>query len=234
MVLRLAGIVFTAVLVAGVRPFCAGAGEIVAAAEPAYCNPAGFPQREIPVAADGLHNLQKLHAFRLGRVVVAGLAVGNSEAAAVRDLARRFSPAMDEAHWCTWYVNNGNAEAARSFNFHYVPNPAWLSEETAPRAYLEALGSSFADDPESLLSCAKDHGYVALGCDGMMHRGPTLYGMLLAYSGCRPENAAQIVNAIWGLNGVSPDVRLAIIRASYDFGRAHPEQSARLRDLLSR
>jgi hypothetical protein len=202
-------------------------------AEPAYCDPATFSRLEVPLAKEERKHVKRLHVFRLGRVTVAGLAVGHSAPAAVRALAGRFSRAGTGERYCTWYLNDGNPEASRTFNFHYVPNPILLDETRGPAVYLQALDSSFAADAESFLSCAEQHGFLALGCDGMRHRGPTVFGMLLAFSGCAPEHALRIANDFWDLNGVRPAVRLAIIRAAYDRGRAHPGESERLRALLA-
>ncbi len=68
-----------------------------------------------------------------------------------------------------------------------------------------------------------------MDCNGMRHRGPTSFGMLLTYSGCSAEPANTTVNKIWGLNGVNPAVRLAIIQKAYDYGQSNPEQSGAFR-----
>jgi hypothetical protein len=201
--------------------------------EPAYCLPAAFHGREIPVAAEDGAGLSRLHAYRLGKVLFAGLAVGESEQSKVRALAQRHSSAPGPERFCTWYVNRGNPEAAGTFVFRYVPNPSALGEREAAAAYLDVLRGSLLDDPEGFLACAADHGYIAVGCDGMRHRGPTAFGMVLTFSGCEPGHALQIVNDIWGLNGVPEGVRLAILRAAHELGRANPAESARLRDLFT-
>jgi hypothetical protein len=159
--------------------------------------------------------------------------VGESQQSRVRALAQQYSSAAGPELYCTWYVNRGNPEAANAFVFRYVPNPSALGAESAPAAYLDVLRGSLLDDPEGFLGCAADHGYIAVGCDGMRHRGPTAFGMVLAFSGCKPGHALQIVNDIWGLNGVPEGVRLAILRAAHELGRANPAESARLRDLFT-
>jgi len=200
--------------------------------EPPYCLPAAFHDREIPVTAEDGAGLSRLRAYRLGKVLLAGLAVGESEQPKVRALAQRHSSAAGPERFCTWYVNRGNPEAASTFVFRYVPNPGSLGEEAAA-TYLEALRGSLLDGEEGFLDCAADHGYIAVGCDGMKHRGPTVFGMVLGFSGCEPEHALEIVDDIWGLNGVPADTRLAIIRAAHELGRANPAESARLRELFT-
>jgi hypothetical protein len=202
--------------------------------EPAYCLPAAFHGRAVRFTAEEAAGLSRLHAYRLGTVLLAGLAVGDSEQSQVRALAQRRGSAAAPEHYCTWYVNRGNPEAASTFFFRYVPNPSPLGAEAAAATYLDELGGWFLDKPDGFLGCAADHGYIALGCDGMMHRGPSVFGMVLAFSGCTPEHALEIVDDIWGLNGVPQGTRLAIIRAAHEHGRANPAQSARLRELFSK
>jgi hypothetical protein len=67
----------------------------------------------------------------------------------------------------------------------------------------------------------------------MAHRGPTVFGMLLAYSGCSAEHSLEITNQIWGLNGVKRKVRLAIIRKAYELGNTQKESRKRLAELFS-
>jgi hypothetical protein len=204
-----------------------------AAGEPPYCIPEAFHGLEIPVTAEDGAGLSRLHAYRLGKVLLAGLAVGESEQSKVRALAHRQGSAAAPEHYCTWYVNKGNPEAASTLVFRYVPNPDSLGEVEAAASYLAALRESLLDGQEGFLGCAANHGYIAVGCDGMMHRGPSVFGMVLAFSGCEPEHALEIVDDIWGLNGVPQGTRLAVIRAAHEHGRANPAQSARLRDLFT-
>jgi hypothetical protein len=196
--------------------------------EPGYCNPAAFSNYEIANPAQGLQGLERLHAYRLGKVVLAGLAVGHSGGSAVQELAKRYAPGAAPDNYCTWYINKGNREAERMFDHHYVPNPKGLDERTGPPAFMSELETSFERDATSFVACAEKYGYIAEGCNGQRHRGPTLFGMILAYSGCTPEHSAEIANAIWGLNDVAPEVRLAIIRAAYELGRENADASAAL------
>jgi hypothetical protein len=199
------------------------------AGEPPFCVPDVFIKQEI--AAEDAGAITRLHAYRLGSVVLAGMAIGESEAAAVADLAADHGAAADEL-FCTWYVNRGNAAAEKRFHHVYVPNPSSLSPDQAAVQYGELLGPAFAEGKGSIWWCLEEKGYLAVGCNGQKHRGPTVFGMVLAALGCSPENAAEIVNRVWGLNGVPPANRLAPIRQAYDLGAErfglHPRMRERL------
>lgn len=203
-------------------------------AAPAYCDPNVFRSREETSAAAGIAGLRRAHAYRLGKVLLVGLAVGDSDPIAVQELARRHSSAAAAEGFCTWYVNKGNPEAAKRFMSRPLPNPSLEERGERLETYLAVLGPSFLDTAQSFSSCAAEHGYIALGCDWMMHRGPTVFGMLLAFSGCSPENALQIANETWGMNDIPADTRLAFIRAAHEFGLRHRPERDRLRELLSR
>ena len=200
------------------------------AGEPPFCVPDVFIKQEI--AEEDAGAIKRLHAYRLGSVVLAGMAIGESEAADVADLAADHGLAADE-RFCTWYVNRGNAAAEKRFSHVYVPNPSSLSADEAARQYGELLGPAFAEGKGSVWWCLEEKGYLALGCNGQKHRGPTVFGMVLAALGCSPENAAEIVNRIWGLNGVPPAHRLAPIRKAYDLGAERSGLHPRLRERLS-
>ena len=85
----------------------------------------------------------------------------------------------------------------------------------------------------SFLSCAENRHYLALGCNSMAHRGPTVFGMLLAFSGCTPEHSLEIVNHIWGQNGVSDETRLTLIQEGATHGKTRPESREHFRELFS-
>lgn len=197
-----------------------------AADEPAYCRPEVFLAQEVTPEkgkADLLPN--RLRAFRLGKTLLVGASVFMSDA--MGELAKANSTAGPDAGFCTWYLNKGRPYSQMDFNWRYVENPKRMSAHSA-KDWMEELSSSFGTDPVSFVSCAERHGYIAGGCNSQSHRGPTLFGMILAYSGCSPENAAQITNSLWGLNSVSEEVRLAIIRAAYELGAAEPAYRKRL------
>lgn len=198
---------------------------IATAAEPAYCNPKTFYSKEIK---HGNTKLKRARMFQLGETKVMGVAVGDSKAEDLVDFAYKNSDAKTSDKFCTWYYNDGNEKAEAWFNWNYVSNPMWMSPSTGAKKFSSALKNEFSKDETSFLSCAQNHKYIAMGCNGQKHRGPSVFGMMLAYSGCSVNNAATIVNTIWGLNGVGKDTRLAIINEGKKFGDADPEGRRRL------
>jgi hypothetical protein len=84
-----------------------------------------------------------------------------------------------------------------------------------------------------MVECAVDQGYLAVGCDGMKHRGPSVFAMFLAYSGCEAKNAAKIANKIWGLDTVPENTRLGIAKAGYELGNANPAARKALQTVMS-
>ena len=191
-----------------------------ARAEPPYCSLDQFKKAEIKSPVSGL---KRVHVFQLGETVLAGLAIGQSNAKSVSELSGSFSSAGVQNDYCTWYVNSGNSEAEKRFVHHLLPHPMTVSPSTEADTYLSTMHDSFELDAPSFQSCIVQNHYLAIGCNGMMHRGPTVFGMLLAYSGCSAEHAENIVDAIWGLNGVDRAVRLSIISRAFDLGNANPE-----------
>jgi len=199
-------------------------------AEPTFCVPDVFLKLEIP--QNDAEGIKRLHMYRLGETVLAGMAIGESEASSVARLAAALGVTQED-HFCTWYVNRGNVEAERSFWQIYLPSPSSLSAEEAAGQYGELFGPAFAEGTGSIWWCLEEKGFLAVGCNGQLHRGPTVFGMVLAALGCSPEHAAEIVNRIWGLNGVPPDVRLAAIRRGYDLGSSRPELRSEIQKRLT-
>jgi hypothetical protein len=200
--------------------------------EPSYCNPTEFYKHEISGANGTINGIQRLHMYQLGKVKVAGLAVGASMTESVKALSDKYSSSDVREKYCTWYFNVGNHDAKMTFNWHYVPNPTHISPAEASQIFIKSLASSFDADSVSFVSCAERFNYLAMGCDEQRHRGPTAFGMMLAYSGCSPEHAAEIVNTLWGLNGIPAETRLAIIRAGGELGQSHQAGSQKLRALF--
>ncbi|HEX4924335.1 MAG TPA: hypothetical protein VFV50_09620 [Bdellovibrionales bacterium] len=198
-----------------------------AAAQPAYCTLEGLKATEKTEEAG---RLKRMRVFQLGQVIVAGLGVGDSEAVSVKKLASKYSNASAAQKYCTWYVNDGNDGAKRAFNWRYVSKPM---DSDDVGEYLAKLGPVFAENAVNMMKCAEQQRFIAMGCNGMKHRGPTLFGMLLAYSGCDPKAATRAVNSIWGLNGVDAGVRAAIIKKAYELGEKNPEARERLQAQLA-
>lgn len=193
--------------------------------EPAYCNPNTFYSKEVN---HGNSKLVRGHLYQLGSTKVMGVAVGNSKATDLANFAQKQSTARASDKYCTWYFNEGDSEAEAWFSHYYLPNPKGLTTTTGPKIYNDTIKDIFANTLPSFLSCAQNHKYIAMGCNGQKHRGPTVFGMMLAFSGCSPQNAATIVNNIWGLNGVKPEVRLSIINEGKKLGDADPEARYRM------
>ena len=216
--------------------------------EPAYCDPALFDEKEMDLGnfekltASGI---QRAHGFKLGKVTLIGVGVGDSKTSALIDLAHKYSDHLTkDKRYCTWYLNHPKGlvpkedeyrvSAARAFNHLDVKrNPMSLTEKEATDEFMQVLEKAFDLHANSFLNCASEQHYIALGCNGMRHRGPTAFGMLLAFSGCSPEHALEIANQVWGLNGVKRKVRLAVIQKAYDLGQSHSVSRKKLAQLFS-
>jgi hypothetical protein len=194
-------------------------------AEPAYCQPANFKNSEI--MQQPVNNLQNAHIYKLGNTTVVGLAIGDTNASDTAKLAQHYSSVGATEKYCTWYVNEGNTEAEQAFVHEYLDKPGDDAVKYS-QEYITKMAPHIDQNPINFVSCIEKRGYIAIGCNGMKHRGPSVFGMLLGYSGCSPANANAIVNQVWGLNGVKENVRVAIIQKAYDLGVAHPELSQRL------
>lgn len=216
--------------------------------EPSYCDPALFDEKEMDLGdfeklkADGI---QRAHGFKLGQVTLIGLGVGDSKTSSVVHLAQKYSEHLtQEKRYCTWYLNHPKGlipredqyriTSAKMFNHLDVnKNPMSLNEKEATEEFMKVLEKAFDTHANSFLNCATDQHYIALGCNGMRHRGPTVFGMLLAFSGCSPEHALEISNQVWGLNGVKRKVRLAVIRKAYELGQSRSNSRKKLAQLFS-
>jgi len=207
--------------------------------EPSYCDPARFDEAEIPVEVKGkgkISGLVRAHAFRLGKVTLVGLGVGDSPVKEVIELSQRLAPGNKAPHSCTWYLNHAKSEtdlnrklAASTFvHRDIVKSPVLLTEEEASSSFMKVLSSSFDQDTVNFISCAAEQHYLAIGCNEMMHRGPTVFGMILALSGCTPAHALEIADQIWGLNQVKRKVRLAVIQKAFELGQDRKESRKQL------
>jgi hypothetical protein len=198
--------------------------------EPTFCKPDTFFRHEIRPSDDT--GLDRLRMFRIGDAVFAGMAIGTSESRAVARLASEHGAGKAD-RLCTWYVNRGMTEAEQLFHHSYLSHPTSQPLSAAIAEYSSFLKSAIAPGRDGLLECLADTGYVAVGCNGQLHRGPTVFGMVLAYAGCTPAHALEIVNRIWGANGIPPGTRREIFRASHTLGAEQPAARERiLRRLL--
>jgi hypothetical protein len=197
------------------------------ASEPAYCSPASFKSFEIDSPAA---KVERLHAFQMGHVYLAGLAVGNSKVSEVKKMASHYSNASAQDKYCTWYFNDGNSEAEKTFNWKDLPKP---TSDKVINEWTSKVLPIFHDNAVNFVGCAERQKYIALGCQGQKHRGPTVFGMLLAYSGCSPKNAVAIANSLWGSNGIPTSVREKLAQKAYELGQKFPQNSQRLQQALT-
>ncbi|MEO5968666.1 MAG: hypothetical protein ABIQ95_01960 [Bdellovibrionia bacterium] len=206
--------------------------------EPSYCDPAKFDETEIPLEGgkERTSSLARAHAFRLGKVTLVGLGVGDSPVKDVIELSKRLAPGSKASNYCTWYLNHAKSEkdlnkklAETTFVHRDIEkNPIALTEEEASTIFMKTLLTSFDQDTVNFISCASEQNYLALGCNEMMHRGPTVFGMILAFSGCSPSHSLEIVDQTWGLNHVKRKVRLAVIQKAYQLGQDRKDSRKRL------
>ncbi len=209
---------------------------------PGYCNAKTFERLEVFDYQDVLGKgdaIHRQHVFKLGQIVLTGVAIGASKTGSIEKIAIHYSPHSSNDQFCTWYLNIPSAQfpagydAERAFLYAPIrPNPRYMAVKEGVAAFEAAIGSQFSDSHPSFVSCLAKHSYLALGCNSMKHRGPSVFGMLLSYSGCEPESSLQIVNSIWGANGVDDHVRLAIIRWAFDYGASNPTSRLAVQSLL--
>lgn len=195
------------------------------ATEPSYCDPKVFYSKEIKTKTRGL---KRAHFYQLGEVKVLGVGVGTSNTNDLVEFAKKYSTAESSDKYCTWYYNQGNFDASNRFTHIYLKNPDDLTTVTGPKEYGGKLKDQFSHAVTSYLSCAINHKYIAMGCNSQKHRGPTVFGMMLAFSGCSPAKSAEIVNTVWGLNGIEAEVRQSIIAEGKRLGDLDPEARMRL------
>jgi hypothetical protein len=198
-----------------------------AGAEPRFCDPAKIQEYE---RGNNIPYLKRIHVYQFGKLTLAGLAVGNSDYRYVQSLAKQYG--VQDAKSCTWYFNTGNDDAAAAFNHIPLPRP-WLRAPSIAKKYEEKLDGAFDRLPGNMLECAREEGFIAMGCDGMKHRGPSVFAALLAYAGCTPEHAMQIANKVWGTNLVAKSTRQAIAAVGETYARENPEAAAELRKIMT-
>lgn len=203
-------------------------------AEPTYCSPLQFKNLELKKYSG---DLSRLRVFKVGSVYLTGLAIGsedaNDVAAFIDGLAAETKTVID-SKYCAFYFHKRNRLATTTFHHRYFNNPRDIrgnptttpAEQTA-REYIEGFG----EISERLFACAEMKN-ITMGCSLMKHRGPTIFGMLLAYSGCTVENSERIVNEVWGENGVPNENRRAAYRQAFALGSAEFENRQRLQILF--
>ncbi len=204
--------------------------DLAVSKEPYFCHPDNFLKLERRDAQSGTN---RLRVFQVGKLTLAGMAVGDSETSFVDSIAERLAQVPRSEKSCTWYMNKGNAQAEAMFNHAYVPAPfPWKSKQETADEYLETLAPHFAANPINIVNCASKYNYVAFGCNGQKHRGPSTFAMFLAVAGCDPANTAEIVKRIWGSNHVSSEHRTAISERGQSLALKNPEIRAKLLEVM--
>lgn len=204
----------------------------ISTTEPAFCTPANFYRTEFAINTSGL---DRAYAFKVGKLTLVGLAVGSSGKQAMVDLAQLLSDPNARAganeKYCTWYFNDGKPEYTRFFNWKYLDFP---DGDIAPMVelYDRDMGPVLTRSTNSFLECSERNKYLAFGCDGMEHRGPTAFAMLLSYVGCSPRNAVEIAVKYWGRNTITDEMRRAIATRAQEMSDRDPVARQRLRDLM--
>lgn len=189
-------------------------------AEPYFCHPDNFMKLE---RRDMQSGENRLRVFQIGKLKLVGMAIGDSETSFVDSVAERLAQVPRSEKSCTWYMNKGNADAESRFNHAYVPMPApWTSIQKIADQYIEVIAPHFAENDINIVNCATKYNYVAFGCNGQKHRGPSTIAMFLSVAGCSPENTAKIAKRIWGSNHVSSEHRTAISERGQQLALENP------------
>lgn len=198
------------------------------AGEPAFCNPNTFYAKEFSINDDGL---ERAHAFQIGALKVVGLAVGGSGRQQMVNLAQQLGGAGAAQKYCTWYLNDGEEAYTRFFNWQYMDFPDGSISNMVP-IWERDFKPVLTDRTNSFLECAERNRYVAFGCDGQAHRGPTAMAMLLGFVGCTPQHAREIAVHYWGQNGITNAMREAIAKRGNELGAADPQARQRFLNLM--
>lgn len=208
---------------------CSAQQSSVPQTEPSFCDPDTFKTHEVTSPVD---NLLKAHIYQFNHFDLAGLAVENSPTELVESLAQHYANYSADEKFCTWYFNDGNDQAAQVFQQKYLSNPIFGDANALVEEYSSVLDDSFDRAAVNFITCARDHGYLAMGCDGMKHRGPSVFAMFLSFAGCTPEHSVALVESVWGKNFVAQAKRLALAQKAYEMGQARPESRRELQSLF--
>jgi hypothetical protein len=183
------------------------------------------------------HVLGNAREFNFRRFRIMSCAVGTIKDRVVMDwcLFRNFRHGLtDESEhdgkYCTWYFNSGDHDFdsldAKTL-FHHLPvkhNPIYYWSTKPFEKIRDAL--------PQMVETAEKYGYLAMGCDGNKHRGPSVFAMFLCLAGVAPREATKIANEFFGCNFVLPFVRRRIASLGYELGNQNPELRTRLQVLI--
>ena len=189
-------------------------------ASPSFCSLNNLLSKQVSYSSKGI---DRSHIFKLGKITLAGLAVGTSDAAEVSSMANSFGGKNS----CVWYLNKGNRNAQKRFSNYPLPYPSEKANLSGFEDFMEEMISS-----GNFESCVKENHFLALGCNEMKHRGPTAMGMVLTFAGCSAQEASNIVNTLWGLNGVAESVRLEVINQGVEYRQRYPQIAKQFQGLL--
>lgn len=195
------------------------------AAEPAFCSIEYFEARRLKVDLPGV---EKLKVFQLGKLKFVNAAIGGSDAI---ELAK-YSTSRDE-QYCTWYYNSGNEDAETLFRHVHMTGPykaniKWIwSDKLIADRYERKLNPELPD----MLQCIEE-GYLAGGCNGDNHRGPTVDVWFLGVAGCTPKTSVKIVEHFFGKNHVKTSTREAVAERGYITGNNIPEYRTRIQAMI--
>jgi hypothetical protein len=157
-------------------------------------------------------------------------AVGtSSDQRLINECASRSKDGQD-GKYNTFYFNSSDLDFDKidaKKIFHWLPvkdNPIWhwSTEEFLP----------IRDALKDMVEVGERHEYLAMGCDGNKHRGPSVFAMFLSLAGVEPKEATRIANKFFGCNFVLPFVRARIAKLGYDLGNQNPELRARAQRLF--
>jgi hypothetical protein len=173
--------------------------------------------------------------FKLEQFVLLCIAVGTSSDKRVINFCKKYSKQSDrgrmhDGKFNTWYFNDGDHDFDQinaKETFHHFPvkhNPiyAWSTKPFLP----------IVNELEHMILTAERHGYLAFGCDGNKHRGPSVFAMFLCLAGIPPKEATKAANEFFGSNFVMFFVRKRIAKLGWEHGNKNPELRKRLRILM--
>jgi hypothetical protein len=167
--------------------------------------------------------------FYLAQFTLLGIGVGTSSDKRVMQFCDANAKTND-GKYNTWYFNSedldGDSINARNV-FHWFPvkwNPIiyWSAKPFEP----------IRDQLPEMVAVAEKYHYLAFGCDGNKHRGPSVFAMFLCLAGVDPNTATKAANHFFGSNFVMFWVRRRIARLGWDLGNQNPELRKRLRVLM--
>jgi hypothetical protein len=186
--------------------------------------------KEIPLRDGALaKRLGRLKALQVGSVKLAGLAVGDSPLDAVLQLPGALGVTVaPEDRSCTFLMKKASSAHRKALRWFNLPDPRGRGSRADAQKWFGIVREVFDQGQPSFLSCAEKYGFIALGCAGMRHRGPTVFAMLLAFAGCTPKRATAIAEKHWQRH-VDTSVRQGMVEVAYEHGLKAEHRDSRLR-----